>query len=93
MHGIGHWLGMDVHDVGHYREYGKDMPLKPGMVITIEPGLYIAADAQVDRKWRGIGIRIEDDLLVTETGHRVMTQKLEKTIEDIERLMLDKSCE
>ena len=66
MHRIGHWLGMDVHDVGDYKIDQEWRLLEPGMVLTVEPGLYIAADCKsVDEKWRGIGIRIEDDVLVT----------------------------
>ncbi len=88
MHRIGHWLGMDVHDVGDYKLEGEWRLLEPGMVLTIEPGLYIPTDCQtVDKKWRGIGIRIEDDLLVTENGHEILTSDAPKTIEGIEALM------
>lgn len=88
MHRIGHWLGMDVHDVGDYKVDQKWRLLEPGMVLTVEPGLYIPADCKsVDEKWRGIGIRIEDDLLVTEHGHEVLTASAPKTIADIEALM------
>ncbi len=88
MHRIGHWLGMDVHDVGLYKHQGEWRPLEPGMVMTIEPGLYVAPDnMDVDPCWRGIGIRIEDDVLVTETGHFVLTSGVPKTIDDIEALM------
>jgi Xaa-Pro aminopeptidase len=87
MHGLSHWLGLDVHDVGHYKINGQDRPLKPGMVLTVEPGIYIAPDAEVDNKWRGIGIRIEDNLLITKTGHEVLTLAAPKTISDIETLM------
>lgn len=88
MHGTSHWLGLDVHDVGLYRQEGKARPLQPGMVFTIEPGLYIAPDQQgVDPLWQGIGIRIEDDILVTETGYEVLTSGVPKTIEGIEGLM------
>lgn len=88
MHGTSHWLGLDVHDVGLYRLDGKARPLEAGMVFTIEPGLYIAPDEQaVDPLWRGIGIRIEDDILVTETGYEVLTSGVPKTIEGIESLM------
>lgn len=88
MHRIGHWLGMDVHDVGLYKQQGEWRPLQAGMVMTIEPGLYVAPDnMDVDPCWRGIGIRIEDDVLVTETGHHVLTSAVPKTIEDIETLM------
>jgi Xaa-Pro aminopeptidase len=88
MHRIGHWLGMDVHDVGDYRVDGEWRLLEPGMVLTIEPGLYIAKDCEnVDKQWRGIGIRIEDDVLVTPDGHEILTHSVPKTIEDIERIM------
>jgi Xaa-Pro aminopeptidase len=85
MHGTSHWLGLDVHDVGAYTQDGKARPLEPGMVITVEPGLYIAADApDVPPELRGIGVRIEDDVLVTEGGHDVLTAACPKKIEDIE---------
>ena len=77
-HKTGHWLGLDVHDVGEYRIDGESRLLEPGMVFTIEPGLYIPEDnVGVPAKWRGIGIRIEDDVLVTPQGHRVLTDALE----------------
>jgi Xaa-Pro aminopeptidase len=85
MHGTSHWLGLDVHDAGAYTRGGKARPLAPGMVITIEPGLYIASDAEgVPAELRGIGIRIEDDIVVTDTGHEVLTARCPKRIEDIE---------
>ncbi len=88
MHRIGHWLGMDVHDVGDYKVDGEWRLLEPGMVLTIEPGLYIPENCEsVDGKWRGIGIRIEDDVLVTKTGHEVLTYAAPKEIDEIERLM------
>lgn len=87
MHGIGHWLGLDVHDVGHYKQAGEDRPLQAGMVLTIEPGLYIAEDADVDEQWRGVGIRIEDNVLVTEHGYDNLTKDTPKQITDIELLM------
>ncbi len=88
MHRIGHWLGMDVHDVGDYKLDNEWRLLEPGMVLTIEPGLYIPENCQtVDAKWRGIGIRIEDDVLVTKQGHEVLTQAVPKEINEIERLM------
>ena len=73
MHRTSHWLGMDVHDVGSYFQDGKARPLEAGMVFTIEPGIYIAADADVDERWRGIGVRIDDDVLITPTGNEVLT--------------------
>lgn len=87
MHGIGHWLGLDVHDVGEYKPGGQPRPFLPGMVVTVEPGLYIAADAPVDPRWRGIGIRVEDDVAVTTSGHDVLTSAVPKTVADIEALM------
>lgn len=88
MHKSGHWLGLDVHDAGRYKVAGKWQKLQPGMVLTVEPGIYISADIpNVPKKWHNIGIRIEDDVLVTKTGHDVLTQRLPKTITDIEALM------
>ncbi len=87
MHRTSHWLGMDVHDVGVYRPGGAARPLEPGMVLTVEPGLYIAADAkEAPEHFRGIGIRIEDDVLVTESGHEVLSAAAPKEIADIEVL-------
>ncbi|WP_171263035.1 Xaa-Pro aminopeptidase [Acinetobacter terrae] len=88
MHGTGHWLGMDVHDVGSYKIDGEWRAYEEGMVVTVEPGLYIAPDDEtVDAKWRGIGIRIEDDVVATENGPLVLTKDVVKTVEDIEALM------
>jgi Xaa-Pro aminopeptidase len=79
---------MDVHDVGDYKVDNQWRLLEPGMVLTVEPGLYIQPDAKaVDQKWRGIGIRIEDDVLVTKKGHEVLTDTAPKEVGDIERLM------
>lgn len=90
MHRTGHWLGMDVHDVGEYRVDGEWRVLEPGMVLTVEPGLYVAPDCRdVDPKWRGIGIRIEDDVLVTKDGCEILTAGLPKTVEEIEAFMAD----
>ena len=86
-HKTGHWLGLDVHDVGEYRIDGESRLLEAGMVFTIEPGLYIPADADVPAKWRGIGIRIEDDVLITADGHRVLTAALERSADEVEALM------
>jgi Xaa-Pro aminopeptidase len=81
-------LGLDVHDVGEYRVDGKWRPLEPGMVLTIEPGIYVAHDNnKVDPKWRGIGVRIEDDVLVTKGGCYVLTSGVPKAADDIEALM------
>ena len=88
MHGTGHWLGMDVHDVGSYKTEGEWRAYEEGMAVTVEPGLYIAPDDEtVDAKWRGIGIRIEDDVVVTKNGPRVLTAAVVKTVEEIEALM------
>ena len=88
MHRIGHWLGMDVHDVGDYKVDGKWRTLKEGMVLTIEPGIYILNSLEkVDAKWLGIGIRIEDDVLVTENGFEILTSEIPRDIQDIELLM------
>jgi Xaa-Pro aminopeptidase len=87
MHRTSHWLGMDVHDVGLYRVNGASRVLEPGMVLTVEPGLYIAPDDDdVPESLRGVGIRIEDDVLVTETGHDVMTAATPKSVADVEAL-------
>lgn len=88
MHRTGHWLGMDVHDVGDYKLDDEWRELRPGMVLTVEPGLYIGQQCkQVPRKWRGIGVRIEDDVHVTENGCEVLTRAVPKTVEEIEALM------
>jgi Xaa-Pro aminopeptidase len=86
MHRTSHWLGLDVHDVGFYAEGGVARPLVPGMVLTIEPGLYVAADAEVPPEYRGLGVRIEDDILVTANGHENLTVATPKSVEDIESL-------
>ncbi|HYO91559.1 MAG TPA: Xaa-Pro aminopeptidase [Pyrinomonadaceae bacterium] len=88
MHRLGHFLGLDVHDVGRYQIDGQSRPLEPGMVITIEPGIYIAADTKdIPLQYAGIGVRIEDDVLVTEKGHRVLTDKAPTEVGEIEKLM------
>ena len=87
MHKTSHWLGMDVHDVGLYHEKGSSRPLQAGMVITIEPGLYISEDEEgIPPEYKGIGIRIEDDILVTEQGFEVLTHEVPKEINEIEKL-------
>ncbi|WP_024551311.1 Xaa-Pro aminopeptidase [Franconibacter helveticus 513] len=86
MHGLSHWLGLDVHDVGFYGP-DRSRTLEPGMVLTVEPGLYIAPDADVPPEYRGIGIRIEDDILITETGNENLTSSVVKSADDIEALM------
>ena len=89
-HKSGHWLGLDVHDVGDYRIDGQSRLLELGMVLTIEPGLYVAADDRtVPAKWRGIGIRTEDDVLITAEGHRVLTDGLARCADRIEAFMND----
>ncbi len=88
MHGTSHWLGLDVHDVGAYFQEGESRVLEPGMVLTVEPGLYVPEDdAEAPEQFRGIGIRIEDDVLITESGNQVLTHAAPKTIADIEALM------
>ncbi|MDH4563088.1 MULTISPECIES: Xaa-Pro aminopeptidase [unclassified Pseudomonas] len=88
MHRAGHWLGMDVHDVGEYKVGGEWRVLEPGMSMTVEPGIYIGADNQdVAKKWRGIGVRIEDDVVVTKTGCEILTGGVPKTVDEIEALM------
>jgi Xaa-Pro aminopeptidase len=85
MHRTSHWLGLDVHDCGAYVRDGAPRVLEPGMVLTVEPGIYVAPDDEtVDARWRGIGIRIEDDVLVTAAGREVLTQGIPKTVEEIE---------
>ncbi len=89
-HKTGHWIGLDVHDVGEYRIDGQSRLLEPGMVFTIEPGIYVSpGDTSVAAKWRGIGIRIEDDVLVTADGPRVLTDDLPRSAEQIEAFMSD----
>jgi Xaa-Pro aminopeptidase len=88
MHKTGHWLGLDVHDVGEYKLAGEFRELEPGMVFTIEPGLYIAPGTKgVAAKWQGIGIRIEDDVLVTAGGHEVLTEGVPKAVEEVEAVL------
>jgi Xaa-Pro aminopeptidase len=87
MHRTGHWLGMDVHDVGEYKIDGQWRVLEPGMVLTVEPGLYVALDSSAPEKYRGIGIRIEDDVLVTKDGCEVLTADVPKAVDEIEALM------
>jgi Xaa-Pro aminopeptidase len=86
MHGLSHWLGLDVHDVGYYGS-DRDRVLEPGMVITVEPGLYIAPDADVPAEYRGIGIRVEDDIIITADGNENLTDSVVKEADEIEALM------
>ncbi len=88
MHKTGHWLGLDVHDVGDYQVDQMPRQLEPGMVMTVEPGIYISADDEsVDERWRGIGVRIEDDVLVTKTGPEILSESVPKAIDEIEALV------
>ena len=92
MHRTGHWLGLDVHDAGVYQHGENPQLLQPGQVLTVEPGLYIVPDTkpaedqpEIDKRWVGIGIRIEDDVLVTDTGHEILTAGVPKAVEELER--------
>jgi len=87
MHKTGHWIGLDVHDVGDYKVAGESRLLEPGMVFTVEPGLYIAPDAKVPAKWRGIGIRIEDEVAVTDGEPEVLTAAVPKATDAVEAWM------
>ena len=87
MHRTGHWLGLDVHDVGDYKVDDKWRLLEPGMVLTIEPGIYLPASRGVLKRYRGIGIRVEDDVIVTDDGPEVITAGVPKTIDEIESIM------
>lgn len=87
MHRTGHWLGMDVHDVGDYKLEGEWRLLEPGMVMTVEPGLYLPATRGLAKKWWNIGVRIEDDVLVTKSGHDVLSKDVPKAVAEIEGLM------
>ena len=85
MHKTGHWLGMDVHDVGDYTVAEEWRMFESGMVTTIEPGLYFGEGLEdLDPKWRNIGVRIEDDVLVTEKGHEILTDAVPKQVEEVE---------
>lgn len=88
MHKTGHWLGLDVHDVGDYRVDGQSRLLEAGMVVTVEPGIYIAPDIEdVDARWRGIGVRIEDDVVVTRDEPQILSDGVPKDADEIEALM------
>jgi Xaa-Pro aminopeptidase len=90
MHRTGHWLGLDVHDVGDYRVQGEWRRFQPGMVCTVEPGLYIAAGSEgAEKRWWNIGVRIEDDVAVTQDGHWVLTEAAPKLVAEVEALMAD----
>jgi len=87
MHRTGHWLGMDVHDVGDYKLEGEWRMLEPGMVMTIEPGLYLSPQRGLARKWWNTGVRIEDDVLVTRDGNEILSKYVPKSVDEIEALM------
>ncbi|MDH3638541.1 MAG: aminopeptidase P N-terminal domain-containing protein [Gammaproteobacteria bacterium] len=87
MHRTGHWLGMDVHDVGDYKVEDEWRELEPGMTFTVEPGVYIPDADDIDPRWRNIGIRIEDDVLINRQGNTVLSKDVPKTVDDIEALM------
>ena len=87
MHKTGHWLGMDVHDVGDYKLGDEWRMLEPGMVLTVEPGLYFPPQQGLAREWWNIGVRIEDDVLVTQSGHEVLSRDAPKSIDEVEALM------
>ncbi len=90
MHRTGHWLGLDVHDAGDYMQKGKWRKLKPGMVLTVEPGCYIRPAKNVPKAFWNIGVRIEDDVLVTARGHDVLTAECPKTVKEVEETVLDR---
>ncbi|HKU37951.1 MAG TPA: aminopeptidase P N-terminal domain-containing protein [Polyangiales bacterium] len=92
MHRTSHWLGMDVHDVGEYHVDKRPRQLEAGMVLTVEPGIYVAAGSACDPKWHGIGIRIEDDVLVTQTGRRVLTDGIPKTVAELEQALASRGA-
>ncbi len=88
MHRTGHWLGLDVHDVGDYKIADHWRMLEPGMVLTVEPGIYIPEHIRgIPKRWRGIGVRIEDDVVVTRDGCEVLTRELPREPEEIEALV------
>lgn len=98
MHGLAHWLGLDVHDVGDYNQAGAQRGLQPGMIFTVEPGIYIDSEADCDPKWHGIGVRIEDNILITEASqnsgkhYENLTADVPKTTAEIEELMRNTSA-
>lgn len=93
MHSAGHWLGLDVHDVGQYQQNDQPTAFEPGMVMTIEPGLYLSPHAGLDERWWNIGVRIEDDVCIIPNGCHVMSKSLAKTVDEIEALMREKQFE
>ncbi len=87
-HSSGHWIGLDVHDAGKYMVNGQSRILEPGMLLTVEPGLYFSSEQKdIDQRWRGIAVRIEDVVLVTDDGHEILTSTVPKTISEIEAIM------
>ncbi|HJP51637.1 MAG TPA: M24B family metallopeptidase, partial [Pseudomonadales bacterium] len=90
MHRTGHWLGLDVHDVGEYKIHGEWRVFESGMVTTVEPAIYISEELEdLPTRYRGIGVRIEDDVLVTRSGHEVLTAAIPKTVDEVESYMAD----
>ena len=87
MHNTGHWLGLDVHDPCAYVQNDKPVRLKPGMIFTVEPGIYINTDSNIDKNYHNIAVRIEDDVLITSSGHKVITENVPKEVNEIENLM------
>ena len=87
MHRTGHWLGMDVHDVGDYKVDETWRDLEPGMVFTVEPGIYVSPADNVDERWHNIGIRVEDNVLIQKDGYENLTASAPRTIEEIETVM------
>jgi len=93
MHGSGHWLGLDVHDAGRYRDDDdQPIPLQPGMVTTVEPGIYVHADLNCDERFKGIGVRLEDNVLVTQDGNENLTEAIPKRIDAIEAIVGSTPC-
>jgi Xaa-Pro aminopeptidase len=93
MHRTGHWLGLDVHDAGEYKINGEWRPLQPGMTLTVEPGCYVRPAGNVPQHFWNIGIRIEDDVAVTESGCEVLTSAAPKAVAEIEELMQDRKID
>jgi len=89
MHGTGHWLGMDVHDVGEYKVEDAWRVLEPGMVLTVEPGIYITPSDDVDPRWHNIGIRIEDDVVVGKEEPEILSRDIPVDPDEIEAIMAD----
>ena len=89
MHRTSHWLGLDVHDVGAYASDGAPRSLEEGMVFTVEPGLYVSRDDESAGAFRGLGVRIEDDVVVTADGCEILTEAIPKTIDDVEAWVRD----